>query len=93
MADPSASQLYAPLAAFLTALPLATTVTMTLPEIEQVIDRTLPRAASTRMWWQLRHDRERQRPWVVAGWRVSQTAMRVVPPTVTFARLVPDSRR
>jgi hypothetical protein len=88
MTDLPASQRYAPLAAFLTELPPETmTVTVTLAEIEQLIGRPLPRAAATRTWWQLRHDRERLRPWVVAGWRVAHTAMRTVPPTVTFVRM------
>jgi hypothetical protein len=88
MTDLPASQRYAPLAAFLTALPPETTmVTVTLEEIEQMIGRPLPRAAATRTWWQIRHDRERLRPWVVAGWRVVHTAMRIVPPTVTFVRM------
>jgi hypothetical protein len=62
-------------------------VTLTLPEIEQVIGQTLPAAASTQTWWWGKQDRARPRPWVQAGWRVADVAMRVMPPTVTFARV------
>ena len=86
--------LYQPLADYLAALaPETATVTLTLPEVEAVVGSALPASAWTQMWW----SNARQghwaevRPWVAAGWRVSGTAMRSAPPTVTFARVGPDS--
>jgi hypothetical protein len=89
MTDSAVPLKYAPLVTFLTARPWDTvTVTLSLPEIEQVIGLPLPAGAFARVWWTARRDRDRQlRPWVRAGWRVATTAMRTVPPTVTFARI------
>ena len=89
MRDPAVSPKYAPVATFLAERPRDTvTVTLTLSEIEQLFGQPLPAGAFTRAWWTARRDRDRQlRPWVVVGWRVVTTAMRTVPPTVTFVRV------
>jgi hypothetical protein len=86
MVDHGAPRKYAPLAAYLDAQ-RADCVTLTLPEIEQVIGATLPRGAWMRGWWQVRQDQGRLRPWLAAGWRVAGVAMRQVPPTITFTRV------
>jgi hypothetical protein len=80
---------YQPLVDYLAGRPPSTpTVTLTLPEIEQVLGRALPAGASTHAWWTAPRGWDRQpRPWLVAGWRVAGVAMRTVPPTVTFARV------
>lgn len=83
---------YAPLAAYLMGLPPGTmTVTLTLAEIEQVLGHPLPRGAWARGWWQSTQGYGRPRPWVAAGWRVTQVSMRQAPPTVTFMRVSADS--
>jgi hypothetical protein len=87
MAGPPGPEKYAPLAAFLTAQPpTAPTVTLTLPEVEQLLGRPLPAGAWARTWWQ--GQKGRGRPWLAAGWRVAGTAMRLATPTVTFVRVV-----
>jgi hypothetical protein len=93
MSDPAVSPKYAPLAAFLGGQSLSvTTVTLTLPEIEQVIGQPLPAAASTQTWWTARRGWDRQlRPWLVAGWRVVGVAMRTATPSVTCARVASAS--
>jgi hypothetical protein len=78
---------YVPLAAFLASQPSTTTVTLTLAEVEHRIGRALPAGAWARGWWQGRGEQGRLRSWLAVGWRVSGVAMRVVPPTVTFARV------
>ncbi len=83
---------YAPLATLLANQPLGTaTVTLTLAEIEVVLGRAVPVSAWARGWWLGTKDKGRPRPWVAAGWRVTQVSMRQVPPTVTFARASADS--
>ena len=85
---------YQPLADYLAAQPPATMrITLTLPEVEAVVGSALPASAWTQMWWSNARPGHwaEVRPWVAAGWRVSGTAMRSAPPTVTFARVRPDS--
>jgi hypothetical protein len=78
---------YAPLGAFLAALPPETaTVTLTLSEIETILGEPLPGAAATRMWWSNSRHRRAEMVWVAVGWRVQRAEMRRVMPTITFAR-------
>jgi hypothetical protein len=92
MAPRDASPKYAPLVTFLMDLPSATAaVIVTLAEIEGLIGSALPAGAWVRGWWQVVQDQGRQRPWARAGWQVSQVSMRVVPPSVTVARMAADA--
>ena len=85
---------YQPLVDYLAGQPPSTpTVTLTLAEIEQVLGQPLPAAASTQTWWTAQRGWDRQpRPWLAAGWRVANVAMRGMPPTVTFARITAPPR-
>lgn len=83
---------YIPLGTYLRNQPVATTtVTLALTDIEQVLGRPLPPGAWARGWWHGARGYERPRAWRVAGWRVVGVSMRIVTPTVTFARLPADS--
>jgi hypothetical protein len=78
---------YVPLTAYLAARPVDE-VTLTLAEVEQIIGAPLPVSARQRNYWtNSRQGLFRVRPWLAAGWCVTTAAMRVLPPTVTFARV------
>ncbi len=83
---------YQPLADFLSGqLPETASVTLTLPEIEAVLEQELPLSAHRHTWW--RNDRwQRQpRPWLDVGWRVTHAQVKQAPSAITFARVSSDS--
>ena len=63
------------------------TLTLTLAEIEAILGRPLPRAASTRAWWidQGKHARHR-RLLMAAGWAARAVHFRGPVPSVTFVK-------
>ena len=78
---------YGPLAAYLAAQPPETTsITLTLPEIEDILGEALPRQAGTAMWWSNTPQFRHARVWMGAGWFVTARSMRTTPATITFAR-------
>jgi hypothetical protein len=93
-ADSMASK-YAPLNAFLAALPAAaTSVVLTPADVEAIIGEPLPAGAATRMWWRTSSTRNGWSAWRGAGWEVTQATMRTARPTITFTRLpVPGNGR
>ena len=82
---------YAPLTAYLAALP-ADEVRLALAEIETIIGAPLPVSARGSAFWTNRPTRLfMAQPWVQAGWRVVRTEVYGMAPAVTFARVVSDS--
>ena len=74
---------YQPLIDYLAGQPVTTTkVSLTLTEIEALIDAPLPRTAATRLWW--RNSRPYWRLLHAAGWRVA--GVDIPGRTATFAR-------
>ena len=87
----SPRQKYAPLGAYLRALPpQTTTVTLTLGEVVAILGTPLPASAETSTWWTSTRRTLQAATWHAAGWRVARVAFRVAAPAITFARLAPD---
>ena len=79
---------YAPLTAYLSALPVDQ-MRMTLDEVEVIIAAPLPPRARAPAFWTNRSPRLLGvQPWVQAGWQVVRTELHARPPAVHFARVV-----
>ena len=78
---------YQPLGDYLAALPAkATTVTLTLSQIEALLGSPLPASAWLPSWWASTAVwRPQARAWSTAGWRVA-AALEARPWAVTFVR-------
>jgi hypothetical protein len=62
---------YIRLAAYLARQPgTVTELSMTLPEIEEVVGETLPSNARFPSWWRNDTHRMHSRAWLTAGWEV-----------------------
>jgi hypothetical protein len=82
---------YAPLAAFLAALPPeTTTITLTFGEITAIMGGAVARRMATKRFW-TNAQRETVAVWRAVGWRVTRTTMRAAVPTITFTRMPPDT--
>jgi CBS domain-containing protein len=68
---------YAPLAAYLEALPIDTTsVTLTFQQIEGILKKELPRSASEyRAWWSNDPMKPQSAAWLDEGWRTTSVSM------------------
>jgi hypothetical protein len=83
---------YDPLVAYLAGLAVDE-VTLTLPEIEQMIGQPLPAGASHPSFWTNRSPRLfGAQPWMQAGWRMVRTDLHARPPAVTFVRVTVPPR-
>ena len=80
---------YDPLLTFLAAQPAETaSVTLTLAEVETLVNREVPPIALTRgYWWD--HGPRSMGEHLAAGWRVAHVRGR--PVIITFARLPPEA--
>ena len=76
---------YIRLAAFLASQPPSVVeMTMTLKEIEDLVDESLPSNARFPSWWRNDHHRMHSRAWLTAGWEVGE--MNGKEGTVVFVR-------
>jgi hypothetical protein len=82
---------YGPLTDFLRGV-AADQIMLTLPEIEQIIGRSLPRTAWARGWWMNVSGGRQARAWLTAGWQVVGAALEEGSGTVTLTRVSPDAR-
>lgn len=66
---------YIRLAAFLAGQPpTITRVEMSLPEVEELLEETLPANARFPSWWRNDERRMHSRAWLTAGWEVVEMA-------------------
>ncbi|HZA40898.1 MAG TPA: hypothetical protein VFA00_09775 [Actinomycetota bacterium] len=76
---------YIRLAAYLAGQPQSTTrLTMTLPEIEELVGASLPAGARFPSWWRNDERKMHSRAWLAAGWEVEE--MKSSEATVVFRR-------
>jgi hypothetical protein len=76
---------YIRLAAHLASQPSTTVeITMTLKEIEGIVEESLPGNARFPSWWRNDHHRMHSRAWLTAGWEVAE--MNGKDGTVVFTR-------
>jgi hypothetical protein len=81
---------YDPLVAYLAGLAVDE-VTLTLPEIEQIVGALLPPSAYRPSYWTRSTRALVARPWLRAGWLVVRWDLHARPPAVTFARVASES--
>ena len=74
---------YRALQTFLASTP-ESEVTLTFPQVEEIIGAPLPRTATQRQWWANRWEQSQARAWLGAGWQTRMVQVR--DRRVTFRR-------